>query len=393
MKKRQRGSNVKMTGFGFILLLVVVPAAFAQVADGDPGSTDCPCINPLTNMSMFADVNCGLTRTNDGSNDCFGISYGSRGCRKYDDVPDGSSSSVTTECTPRLDHIPAEWCTSAWCWVDPNACTRPRDKTSFFKGTAHDGLQFSYETCGNVNDFSDNGRTDFLRGLNLRVSFPGDSGSGYTITTVADGATGIGGTQRDGSMVRFWDQLANDYSITWQEVPVSAASSAFSPQSSFTACVHELALNATDLCIGNFWPTAERQRLASFSIPIYSDEFKLVVARSNETTLWDISTLYKPFEPFSGMTWLCLILSTMFFGFVMWVVEAAHNQDDFPERSPSSGIAFGVFRAMFAFITLDFRFAPTTIVGRLCLLIFSFSSLLLVTYYAAQVTGLGLSTE
>ena len=62
-------------------------------------------------------------------------------------------------------------------------------------------------------------------------------------------------------------------------------------------------------------------------------------------------------------------------------------QDDFPERSPLRGIAFGVFRAAYAFVTFDFRFSPTTVVGRLCLLIFAFSSLLLITYYAAQVTS------
>lgn len=162
--------------------------------------------------------------------------------------------------------------------------------------------------------------------LNLRVSFPGNSGSGYTITTVPAGATGVGGTNRDGSMVRFWDQLAKDYSIVWTEVPVSPESKAFSPKSSFTACVHMVALNATDLCVGNFWPTADRQRLTSFTVPIYSDDFRLIVAKANATKGWDASDLGRPFTPFSPMTWLCIGLSTLYFGSVMWLVEAGHNQ-------------------------------------------------------------------
>ena len=47
----------------------------------------------------------------------------------------------------------------------------------------------SYETCGNVNEYTDSKRTDYLDGKTLRVSFPGNSGSGYTITTVPEGAT------------------------------------------------------------------------------------------------------------------------------------------------------------------------------------------------------------
>ena len=368
-------------------LLAVVPSALAQVPDGHPGSTECACIDPFTNHSMFADVSCALTRTSDGSNACFGVTYGSQGCRKYDDVPQGATASNTTECTPRLDHTPPPWCSAAWCWVDTSNCTRPKDTTSFFAGSAWSGLTFSYETCGNVNEFSDGGRTDFLNGLDLRVSFPGNSGSGYTITTVPVGVPGVAGTRRDGSVVRFWDQLARDYRMTWREVPVSDASKTFSPQSSFTACVHELSLNATDVCVGNFWPTADRQRLASFTVPIYSDEFKLVVAKTNATSAWGFADFSKQFEPFSPMTWLFIGLSTIYFGFVMWLVEAGHNQEDFPERSPLAGIAFGVFRAAYAFFTFDFRFSPTTNIGRLCLLVFAFSSLLLITYYAAQVTS------
>ena len=337
---------------------------------------------------MFADLDCALTRTSDGSSACFPVTYGSQGCRKYDAVPDGASSSTTTECTPRLDHTPPAWCDSAWCWVDPDRCTRPKDTTSFFRGTEWANLKFSYETCGNVNEFSDDGRTDALQGTTLRVSFPGNSGSGYTITTVPDGIAGVGGTNRDGSTVRFWDQLARDYNIAWTEHPVSDESKSFSPQSSFTACVHELALNATDICVGNFWPTANRQRLASFTTPLYYDEFKLVVAKSNATTAWELTDLYRPVEPFSPMTWAAIVITTLYFGAAMWLVEAGHNQDDFPSRGPVAGIAFGFFRALYAFFTFDFRFSPTTIIGRLCLLTFAFSSLLLITYYAAQVRPL-----
>ena len=188
--QKKRPKNYRMAFLWWLAALALFQTALAQVPAGDPGSTECTCINPFTNTSQFSDVNCALTRTNDGSNACFSINYGSQGCRSYDAVPEGADASGTTECTPRLDHTPPAWCSASWCWVDPNRCTRPKDTTAFFRGTAWSGLTFSYETCGNVNEFSDTGRTSYLQGLNLRVSFPGNSGSGYTITTVADGTTG-----------------------------------------------------------------------------------------------------------------------------------------------------------------------------------------------------------
>jgi hypothetical protein len=93
-------------------------------------------------------------------------------------------------------------------------CTRPTDTSQFFATGPWSNLAFSYETCGNVNEFSDMGRTRDLAGLHLRVSFPADSSSGYTIVTVPSGATGIGGTTRDGSMVRFFDNIMTQYSVT-----------------------------------------------------------------------------------------------------------------------------------------------------------------------------------
>ena len=69
-----------------LALAQLLALAVAQAPAGDPGSTDCPCIDPF-NRSQFADLECALTRTSDGSNDCFPVTYGAEGCRKYDQHP------------------------------------------------------------------------------------------------------------------------------------------------------------------------------------------------------------------------------------------------------------------------------------------------------------------
>eukprot|EP01043_Picozoa_sp_COSAG02_P035372 COSAG02_NODE_2529_length_8602_cov_20.688463_3_plen_104_part_00 len=48
-------------------------------------------------------------------------------------------------------------------------------------------LYYSYETCGNLNMYTDVRHYEYLRGRHIRVSYPGDSGSGYTLKTLPDG--------------------------------------------------------------------------------------------------------------------------------------------------------------------------------------------------------------
>ena len=361
----------------------------AQVPLGSNGSASCTCINPFTKFDLNTtglDENCTLVRNSNGA--CFAESYGSQGCRPYDDH---STSAVwpTAECVPSLFNPSPVWCEASWCWVDPNECHRPHAPSSFFAGSQFgDQLVYSYETCGNVNEFSDDGRTQELNNKHLRVSFPGASGSGYTIVATPDGQ-GIGGSNRDGSVVRFFAAIAQEYNISWSVVPVSEESKAFSPSSSFTACVHELALNATDICVGNFWPTPSRRRIASFTSDIYSDDFHLVVRMANGTST--ASGLAQYFSlminPFDAATWFVLLLTILYFGAVMWLLEAGQNQEDFPERAPLKGLALGMYKAFFAITTLDFRFTPSTFAGRLVLCVFSITSMLMVTFYSSQVTS------
>jgi hypothetical protein len=192
------------------MMLLALATVLAQKPDGYGGSEDCSCINPFVTLPYNTSDSCqGLLRTSDQS--CFPITYGAQGCRRYDANPTGPTLGPTAECNVVR---PPAWCNASWCFVDGANCTRPLDESLFFRSqTFTSSLAFSYEACGNVNEFSDAGRTQLLSGLALRVSFPGDSGSGYTIVTVPAGTVGIGGTQRDGSMVRFFADLMTQYNV------------------------------------------------------------------------------------------------------------------------------------------------------------------------------------
>jgi hypothetical protein len=229
------------------------------IATNPPGNPHCPCDEQVP--AGWANGSCALARA-DGS--CIPATYGTRGCRPYD-------AAEASECTSA--DAPA-WCASSWCWVNSTACERPHEASALAAGR-----HFSYATCGFLDRYSDTRHAQQLASLPpLRVSFPADSGNGYTVTSVEDGE-GVGGTDRGGAAVEFAAATFAAHGIAWAEVPVSAASHAYSPLSTFTACVHAVALNDTDMCWGNFWPTEERRLLADFSSAIYSDVLRLVVPR------------------------------------------------------------------------------------------------------------------
>lgn len=185
------------------------------------------------------------------------------------------------------------------------------------RNLAMQGMAWSYEACGNLDSYSPNRYYDSLAGKTLRISYPGDSSSGYTIVTGADGS-------KDGSVVAFVEQIAREVGFSTEVRPVSAASrSRFA--SSFTACVHEVALNATDLCVGNFWVTTERLLLAPFSSSIYQDEFVLIVRAHKQDDRNDLEKLqhmlFIPFRSFTGGAWGWIAVTIVYYAVVMHAVD------------------------------------------------------------------------
>jgi hypothetical protein len=112
-------------------------------------------------------------------------------------------------------------------------------------------LTYSYATCGNVDTFSfvvgfaDQIAAIAARGP-IRLAIPSDEPP--YITTVPPEQTRFvqGTSRRDGSIVRYTTRFLDWIGLPWVEVPITPESRTFSPSSSFTACVHDVALNNTE---------------------------------------------------------------------------------------------------------------------------------------------------
>ena len=79
---------------------------------------------------------------------------------------------------------------------------------------------------------------------------------------VADGK-GVDGTNMLGALPVLISNVLGEHDIPWERVPLSNASSAWSPDSSYTACVYDVGVGNADLCVSNFLVFAIRSTRAT----------------------------------------------------------------------------------------------------------------------------------
>jgi len=89
--------------------------------------------------------------------------------------------------------------------------------------------------------------------------------------------------------------------------------------SSWSACIHDLAVGRLDLCLGDFWVTQERLKMVNFLPSIEMDNFFLVMPGDGEESVADI--MAKPFRPFEGFTWVFIMGVLTIMGMMICIAE------------------------------------------------------------------------
>jgi len=129
--------------------------------------------------------------------------------------------------------------------------------------------------------------------------------------------------RRDGSIVRFAQSIFEKFGLDWEQVPISEESSKAYNASTFDACMHDVSLNNTDICVGSVWPFEFRRQISSFTTSISTLGLRLVVKKKNEGSLSFKERLKQPFKPFSSALWLALIAALVYAGYAAYILDAS----------------------------------------------------------------------
>ena len=270
------------------------------------GDDNCRCIDPADRgMTGANDTPLNFTASlcplkHNGT--CYSSTYGADSCLTHDETHTPACRSPS----------PPPWCKYSWCYVDAKACERPFQTSRFFPDIKVDNtpLSYSYATCGSLDYFL---RSDEeLRRLNrkVRISFPnGTSGTGYTMMRVSDEEEGFKDsagtdTRMTGSFVHFMNDLFAFYGIEWIVTPISEESEQYADR--WTNCIHEVAINRTDMCWSDFWMTESRLFLSNMMI-MYPVDFKIMVRKQTRKEATFSSMLEVPFMPFTWPLWSVII--------------------------------------------------------------------------------------
>ena len=222
-RQLHRSLRLRMLEFWTLALFggQVVAAQTGHMPINGSGSSACPCVNPWAQQPQ---KECHNATWPSGAKICQDSNYGASSCQMFDRASDACSK-MSSPAARRASGM--GWCDSAWCYINTSHCDRPYSGTSLAFDPPPAGiLAYSYVTCGNLDNYGQSKHLQALAGKTLRVSYPGDSGSGYTIKTVSEKRGWYAGPNRqvDGSVVAFMHSVAARVGFQLQFHPVSAES-------------------------------------------------------------------------------------------------------------------------------------------------------------------------
>lgn len=186
--------------------------------------------------------------------------------------------------------------------------------------------------------------------------------------------------KRVGSFPTFMQGIFDRYNLTLEEVPISKASLDWSPNSTHSACVHDVALNRTDICIGDFWSTSERRLIAPFTSEVYQDLFYLVSHASEEETILEMMT--SPFQPFTPPLSLGNGAMTVIASFVMYLLEAEYR-----EKPVHRGVLHSLYTGFNSMIGASSSYEAMSLGGRILNLTFGLFIMIVIASYTAALAS------
>jgi len=398
----QKGKCVRKMAAGqfcWLVLLLLQHARALAAEVPSTGSLECPCIAPSSPLIAQATEQLAALGAPPG--------YGTSECLAHDkDLALSSCVGALEADCPGGDKC---YCFEKWCYVDPSMCVMDKRKCLAAGGVVgQEGIvycrereftestvieertgnttakaYYSYATCGGLNTYDTGKIFDVIAGRNLKIKIT--SSYYWTFKEAVDprapqwlGWTGVLNKALEDGFLRFSPTVNVTLDESW-----STAISRTKFESSWTACVLDVAVGNADMCIGDFWITPQRMNLANFLTPFGNDNFYLIAPSGVEDESI-LTTLQKPFLPFSDDLWMVTMFFLLFSAAVMMITDG-HNMDDYNNQSFTSKVWKSLYFSFAGYVQGGSANLPASVPGRLATIGFGFFVLITLASYTANL--------
>lgn len=294
------------------------------------GAPECPCITSAS--ALFTSLQADLVAANRSEH------YGTAGCKAYDE------NNTLSGCASNE----AAFCLNPWCYVDMKLCPINEDLCADAGGkvgidrspycrsrpfhpstVVSDLYHYSYETCGSLDVYDTSALMDPVAGRVLKIAV--DAWAPWLMRKIdTTGREKYGGVLYDmfSDALTLFDPAPVEHIVPGWATQGSRAKF----QSSYTACVHDIAVGNFDICVADLWRTHERAQLSHFAPALRHDYFYLVVPKKIvDDTL--ATRLGRPFLPFKPAAWGVVIGFTCGMSILLWLTQLWANGRSLYEQS------------------------------------------------------------
>ena len=321
------------------------------------GASNCPCIKPdllsYSASKATAGGNCSIGT--DGT--CYPLWYGASGqCEMFDSIdPKTQAKANCSFSANAVDDGVFNLVCSAWCFVNKADCARPNEPSEIFPG-----LAISYESCGFIGVFSQQetfgGVKSSLQERGLRVTYPPTPPDYYMGTRNATDGSLIG------VMPEYLRSILQESGIEIVETEISATAHKVAKEllmdNVFDACIYDVALNNTDICVVDYWATDQRARVAPFTASVLEDQFYLVkVASDDDHSLSFGAAVERTFKPFTAGAWIMILANIVIYSILIYLIERCEQGEKLQLHSEPDGESLNtsLFRGLLSFNGGDSR--------------------------------------
>jgi len=273
-------------------------------------------VNNATCLEAKININ---QETNVHDTFCYPETYGV-GCSTHD-------SNIEPFCDDNGDN--PSFCNRSFCYVDPEKC-HFSTKSTYAKSAIFPHLVYSYTACGEKDSFREFNIESELIGRTIKVGIPAIyypdhyrlDEEGNPIVWSNDFNAGVGDLK--GIFIDFLRGLAVNGNFDVEFFPVSVASYSGQNEDQWGGCIYDVGRGILDLCVGRFWETSDRRRLAQFSTAVFDDNIVMMVRRPQiNDDMWTQIELI--FEPFTPLLWSVIVCVTFLVGIIYTILGPDRN--------------------------------------------------------------------